>query len=181
MKGTGNPQIIVYTGDGKGKTCAAMGQMFRCLGHGGSCAVIQFLKSEESSLQSGEKVMALKDGVTWKNYGAGFSWEGDNNEKNKALAIQGWEQAKRWISVGCYDMLILDEFTYTFSLGYLDVRQISLWLGDHKGKKSFPHLVISGRNCPNEILDIADIVSEIKEIKHPYRQNGRKPLSMIEY
>jgi cob(I)alamin adenosyltransferase len=181
MKGDGNPQILIYTGDGKGKTSAAMGQMLRALGHGGKCAVLQFLKSDPKTLDSGEWAAAQTLGVTWKNYGCGFSWKGDNNEKNRALAIQGWEQAKRWISVGCYDMLILDEFTYAFSLGYLDAEQISLWISDHKGKKSFPHMVITGRNCPKELISIADIVSEIQEIKHPFSQNKRKPLPMIEF
>ncbi|MFA6844814.1 MAG: cob(I)yrinic acid a,c-diamide adenosyltransferase [Sphaerochaetaceae bacterium] len=181
MKGAGNPQIIIYTGDGKGKTCAAMGQMLRALGQGGKCAVAQFIKDEGILSDSGEWKASQSLGVTWKNFGCGFTWVEGNNEKNRVLSIQGWEQVKRWISTGCFDMIILDEFTYACALGYLDVARLSLWLEDHKGKKSFPNLVITGRDAPSELIKIADIVSEIKQIKHPLAEKGRKPLPMIEF
>jgi cob(I)alamin adenosyltransferase len=181
MKGTGNPQIIVYTGDGKGKTTADMGQMLRALGHGGKCAVIQFIKQDPSKLDCGEWKEAQQLGVLWKSFGSGFSWEGDNKETNKAFCIQGWEQAKRWISSGDFDLLVLDEFTYAFTFGYLDPLQIALWLDDHHGKKGFPNLVITGRGCPDALVSIADIVSEVKEIKHSFAQKGREPLPMIEF
>lgn len=181
MKGTGNPQIIIYTGDGKGKTSAAMGQMLRAIGHGGKCAVAQFVKGDPAKLDCGEWKAACRLGVLWKDFGSGFTWEGDNKETNKMLCLQGWEQAKRWISSGDFDMLVLDEFTYAFTLGYLDVGNVAQWLDDHHGKKGFPSLVISGRECPQELVAIADIVSEIKEIKHSFSKNGRKPLPMIEF
>ena len=99
--------------------------------HGGKCAVAQFIKGDPRTLDCGEWKAAEGLGVLWKDFGAGFTWEGDNKEKNRALCIQGWEQAKRWISSGDFDLLVLDEFTYAFSLGYLDAGQVSLWLGDH--------------------------------------------------
>lgn len=141
----------------------------------------QFIKGDPRTLDCGEWKAAEGLGVLWKDFGAGFTWEGDNKEKNRALCIQGWEQAKRWISSGDFDLLVLDEFTYAFSLGYLDAGQVSLWLGDHHGKKGFPNLVITGRNCPEPLLAIADIVSEIQEIKYSSKQNGRKPLPMVEF
>ncbi|WP_320127946.1 cob(I)yrinic acid a,c-diamide adenosyltransferase [uncultured Sphaerochaeta sp.] len=181
MQGTGKPLILVYTGNGKGKTTAAMGQLMRALGHGARCAVVQFIKDDPAKLDSGEYHTAQVLGVTWKNYGCGFTWIGDNNEKNAQLAFKGWEQVKRWISTGAFDMIILDEFTYTLSLGYLDTEQICLWLEDHKGKKDFPHLVITGRDAPEKLLSIADMVSEIQEIKHHMTTEGHKPQPLIEF
>lgn len=182
MKGTGNPQIIVYTGDGKGKTTAAMGQLARALGHGATCAVAQFIKDDPASLDCGEwRFFALQNKVLWKNYGSGFTWEGDNLEKNKDLCVQGWEQAKRWISSQQMDLVVLDEFTYAMSLGYLDAGKIAAWLDDHHGKKGFPNLVITGRNCPEAIVSIADIVSEIHQIKHSFETKGRKALPLVEF
>jgi cob(I)alamin adenosyltransferase len=181
MEGTKKPLVLVYTGNGKGKTSAAMGQMMRALGHGGRCAVAQFIKDDPMALDLGEYRTAMKLGVTWKSFGAGFTWVGDNNKKNAELAAKGWEQIKRWVSAGSFDMIVLDEFTYTLSLGYLDTEQVCLWIEDHRGKEGFPHLVITGRDAPQRLVGIADMVSEIGETKHHLAQKGRKSEAMIEF
>jgi cob(I)alamin adenosyltransferase len=181
MQGTGNSLILLYTGNGKGKTSAAMGQMMRALGHDAKCAVAQFIKDDPETLKSGEFLTAQKLGVTWKNFGCGFTWIGDNNAKNAQLAAKGWEQIKRWISTGAFTMILLDEFTYTLTLGYLDTEQVCLWLEDHKGKEGFPHLVITGRDAPPRLVAVCDMVSEIAEKKHHMAQAGRKSEPMIEY
>lgn len=181
MKGTENPQIIIYTGDGKGKTTAAMGQVVRALGHGGRCAVAQFIKADPARLDCGEWRTLAPLGVLWKNFGSGFTWEADNAERNRALCVEGWEQAKRWISSQDIDLLVMDEFTYALTMGYLDVRKIATWLDDHHGKKGFPHLVVTGRDCPQELVAIADIVSEIRMVKHSSVEKGRKAMAMVEF
>lgn len=181
MQGTGNPLILLYTGDGKGKTTAAMGQLMRALGHGARCAVVQFIKDDPVKLGIGEYRTAKTLGVTWKNFGCGFTWEGDNDKVNAELAQKGWEQVKRWISTGSFEMIVLDEFTYTLSLGYLETEQVCLWIEDHRGKKDFPHLVITGRDAPPRLLEIADMVSDIGEIKHHLTKSGRKSEAMIEF
>ena len=181
MKGTGNPQIIIYTGEGKGKTTAAMGQVARALGHGGRCAVAQFVKDDPAKLDCGEWKTLTALGVLWKHFGCGYTWEGDHAEQNRALCIAGWEQVKRWISSQDIDLLVMDEFTYALTLGYLDAGKIATWLDDHHGKKGFPHLVITGRDCPKELVEIADIVSEIRQVKHSSLQKGRSAMPMVEF
>ncbi len=176
-----NAMVLLYTGNGKGKSCASMGQLFRALGHGSRCAVAQFIKQDPKVLGSGEYAVALQLGVTWKQFGAGFTWEGENDKLNAELAKRGWEQVKRWISASAFDMIVLDEFTYTLSLGYLDTDEVCTWIADHRGKDGFPHLVISGRNAPKALIDVADMVSDIQEVKHHLQQTGRKSEAMIEF
>ncbi|MGH0053197.1 MAG: cob(I)yrinic acid a,c-diamide adenosyltransferase [Sphaerochaetaceae bacterium] len=181
MKAIQGSLILIYTGDGKGKTSAAMGQLVRALGHDARCAVAQFIKKEPELLDCGEYRVINQLGVPWKQFGCGFSWEGDNNTKNAELAKKGWQQIKRWISSASYDLIVLDEFTYTLSLGYLDSGEICTWLEDHKSKEGFPHLIITGRNAHPALLAIADMVSEIRQVKHHLAEANRKAQPMIEY
>ncbi len=181
MKAIQSSLILVYTGDGKGKTSSAMGQLIRALGHGARCAVAQFIKKDPALLDSGEYRILKQLEVPWKQFGAGFSWEGDNNAKNAELAKKGWQQVKRWISSASYDLIVLDEFTYTLSLGYLDCEEVCLWLADHKNKEGFPHIVITGRNAPPQLLSVADMVSELTEIKHHLSDAKRSAQPMIEF
>ncbi len=175
------PRIIVYTGDGKGKTTASMGQLMRALGHGATCAVVQFIKDDPQSLDSGEYRTAEKLGVVWKNFGSGFTWVGDNAKTNEALVIKGWEQVKRWISTSAFDLIVLDEFTYALTLGYLDTETVCHWLADHKAEKGFPHLVITGRDAPQSLVSIADIVSEVHMVKHHMYSEGSQAAPMVEF
>ena len=158
-----------------------MGQLFRALGHGARCAVVQFIKQDPEILNSGEYRSALQLGVTWKQFGAGFTWEGENDKLNAELAKRGWEQVKRWISASAFDLIVLDEFTYTLALGYLDTLEVCTWIADHRVKEGFPHLVVSGRNAPKALIDLADMVSEIHQVKHHLEQSGRKAEAMIEF
>ncbi len=175
------PRILVYTGEGKGKTTAAMGQLMRALGHGGTCAVAQFIKANPESLDSGEYRTAQKLGVVWKSFGSGFTWVGDNAKTNATLAAKGWEQVKRWISTSAFDLIVLDEFTYTLSLGYLDAEAVCLWLADHKAEKGFPHLVITGRDALPCLISIADVVSEVHTVKHHMHSESSQAAPMVEF
>ena len=120
-------------------------------------------------------------GVPWAQFGVGFSWEGENNAINAQLAKKGWQQVKRWISSGSFDLIVLDEFTYTLSLGYLDSNEVCAWLDDHRRNDGFPHLVITGRNAPDPLIELSDMVSEINEVKHHLSAAGQEALPMIEY
>lgn len=174
-------KIMVYTGDGKGKTTASMGQLMRALGHGAKCAVAQFIKGDPITLDSGEYRIAIKLGVVWKNFGSGFTWVGDNERTNADLAVKGWEQVKRWISASSFDFIVLDEFTYVLSLGYLDTEAVCLWLADHKSEKDFPHLVITGRDAPPGLISIADMVSEVQMVKHHMLSEDSQATPMVEF
>ncbi|MBI9095050.1 MAG: cob(I)yrinic acid a,c-diamide adenosyltransferase [Sphaerochaeta sp.] len=181
MEVVGKPRILVYTGEGKGKTTASMGQVMRALGHGGKCAVAQFIKGDPQSLDCGEYRTAMQLGVVWKSFGSGFTWVGDNAKTNAELAIKGWEQVKRWISTSSFDLIVLDEFTYALSLGYLDTEDVCLWLADHKQKKGFPHLVITGRDAPPSLVSIADMVSEVHMVKHHMLSKDAQAAPMVEF
>ena len=174
-------KIMVYTGDGKGKTTASMGQLMRALGHGAKCAVAQFIKGDPITLDSGEYRTAIKLGVVWKNFGSGFTWVGDNAKTNAELAVKGWEQVKRWISASSFDFIVLDEFTYVLSLGYLDTEAVCLWLADHRSEKGFPHLVITGRDAPPGLVSIADMVSEVQMVKHHMLSEDSQSTPMVEF
>lgn len=174
-------RILLYTGDGKGKTTASMGQLMRASGHGARCAVAQFIKGDPHLLDSGEYRSALKLGVVWKSFGSGFTWVGDNEKTNASLAVKGWEQVKRWISTSSFDLIVLDEFTYTLSLGYLDTKEVCLWLADHRAEKGFPHLVITGRSAPADLVSIADMVSEVHMIKHYMHSEDSQAAPMLEF
>ncbi len=182
MQSNSTPVVMVYTGNGKGKTCAAMGQMVRAIGHGAKCAVIQFIKCNPVEGQVGEYACATQRlGVTWKNYGLGFTWEQENLDATREECRKGWEQFKRWVSVGTFDMIVLDEFTYALAPNMLDVQEICTWIADHRGKEGFPHTVITGRNAPKELVDVADVVSEVVEVKHHLALTGKKAAAMIEF
>jgi cob(I)alamin adenosyltransferase len=171
--------LMVYTGDGKGKTSAAMGLALRCYGHGGHCAVAQFIKAPE--VETGERRAAVSLGMEWRNFGSGFTWMQADDTANREACRLGWETAKEWMQSGRFDMVVLDEFTYPLSLGYLEVSAVCLWLADHKGLEHFPHVVVTGRNAPVPLLAVADLVSEIVEVKHHWRTARTKAQAMVEY
>jgi len=173
------PLIIIYTGNGKGKTTAAMGQVMRAIGHDGRCAVVQFIK--KSSIDTGERRAALRLGVAWRNFGEGFTWDNPDTGPTIKACQEGWEQAKTWITGGLFDLVVLDEFTYALTEQYLPINDVLNWLSVHKNDAGFPHVVITGRNAPPALMETADIVSEILEIKHPWSTSGVKAQKMIEF
>jgi len=173
--------VLLYTGDGKGKTSAAVGQAVRALGHDAKVAFAQFIKQEPDLLDSGEARVLKELGVEWKSFGAGFTWIEDNEEKNRILASEGWEAVKRWASSGTYDLIVLDEFTYPLILGYIDMEEVVSFIAGHKHDDTFPHLVITGRDAPEELIAASDMVSDVGEVKHHMADNGVKARPMIEF
>jgi cob(I)alamin adenosyltransferase len=155
--------VIVNIGQGKGKSTAAIGAMFRAWGHGMRVCVIQFIKHEGG--QWGEAKAAEQLGIEWHSVGDGFTWKSKDMEATMAAARQGWATAQQKIMRGQYDLIILDEFTYPLSYGWLDVDEVLPWLREHK--PPMLHLIITGRNAPPALIDYADLVTRMAKVKHP--------------
>jgi cob(I)alamin adenosyltransferase len=156
--------VIVNTGDGKGKTTAALGTLLRAWGRGLHTCVIQFIKAETGAW--GEVKAAKKLGIEWHKMGDGFTWQSKDMDETIAKAIAGWQLAQEKIASDEYDLILLDEFTYPLHFGWLDTGEVIAWLKDHKPPKL--HLIISGRNAPPELIDFADLVTEMCLVKHPF-------------
>jgi cob(I)alamin adenosyltransferase len=158
--------VIVNTGNGKGKSTAAFGLLLRAWGRGLHVCVVQFIKSETGKW--GEIKAAQKLGIDWFTTGDGFTWTSKDMDETVARAIAGWEVAKEKITCGNYDVIVLDEFTYAMHFDWLDRNQVIDWLKANKPEEL--HLVITGRNAPVELIEYADLVTEMTEVKHPYQQ-----------
>jgi cob(I)alamin adenosyltransferase len=168
--------VIVYTGNGKGKTTAGLGLLLRAWGQDLRLCVIQFIKAETGNW--GEVKAARKLGIEWHKMGDGFTWTSQDIDETANKAIQGWQLAQQVISSGNYDLVLLDEFTYPLHYDWLETQQVIAWLQDNKPPHL--HLVITGRNAPQALLDYADLVTEMIEVKHPFEQ-GMKAQPGIEY
>lgn len=169
--------VIVNTGDGKGKTTAALGILFRAWGRGMKTCVIQFIKSDTSMY--GEHRAAKKLNIELISSGDGFTWLSQDLDESAAKARHGWELAKPKIASGQYEVVVLDEMTYPFNYGWLDFAEVRRWLDAHK--PPMLHLVITGRNASPALIEYADLVTEMREIKHPYRVQGIKAQKGIEF
>jgi cob(I)alamin adenosyltransferase len=158
--------VIVNTGDGKGKTTAALGTLFRAWGRGLRTCVIQFIKAETGAW--GEVKAAKKLGIEWYKMGDGFTWQSKDIDETIAKAVLGWQLAQGKIASGNYDLILLDEFTYPLHFGWLNTTEVVAWLESHKPPEL--HLIISGRHAPAELIDFADLVTEMHMVKHPFEQ-----------
>ena len=157
--------VLVNTGNGKGKSTAAFGVAMRALGQGLTVSVIQFIKGK---WKTGELESAHRLGLEFIPMGKGFTWESKNLEEDKALMREGWTLASEKILSGEYDLIILDEINYVLGYGYIPVDEVVRTLQSRPGHV---HVVLTGRNVPEEIIAVADCVTEMRDIKHPYR-NG---------
>ena len=169
--------VIVNTGYGKGKTTAALGVLFRAWGCDMRIGMLQFLKNENAHF--GEIRAAKKLGITIRPVGDGFTWTSKDMDKTIALALYGWEEAKALILSNEHDIVILDEFTYLLSLGWLETEPVIEWL--KANKPPMMHLIITGRDAPQALIDYADLVSEVREIKHPFESQGIQAQAGIEF
>ena len=156
--------VLVNTGDGKGKTTAALGVVFRALGRGMKVCVVQFLKHETGSW--GEVRMAKSLNLDWVKTGDGFTWTSKDMDETKSKALHGWEIAQEKISSGAYDLVVLDEFTYLLKFGWLDTTAALDWL--RANKPPAMHLIITGRDAAPALINYADTVTEMTNIKHAY-------------
>ena len=168
-------RIIINTGNGKGKTTAALGTAFRALGHGQRVCVIQFLKGQG---KYGERLMAAKcSHLQWHICGKGFVFTKENIEEDRIVAREGFNLAREIIEAGEHDLVILDELTYLPLYDFLPVGEIVELL---KNKPEHLSVIITGRSAPAELIEVADTVSEISVIKHAF-DTGIKAQKGIEY
>jgi cob(I)alamin adenosyltransferase len=168
--------LIVHTGKGKGKSTAAFGMVFRHIGHGMRAGVIQFVKG---AWGTGERTVLEKfpELVTIKAMGEGFTWETQDINRDIAHAREGWDEAKRMIADPTYKMVMLDELNIVLRYDYLPLAEVLDVLHNRPADK---HIVITGRNAKEELIEIADLVTEMELIKHPFR-SGVKAQAGIEF
>ncbi len=168
--------LIVHTGKGKGKSTAAFGMIFRHVGHGLKSGVVQFVKG---AWGTGERTVLEKfpDLVTIKAMGEGFTWETQDRDRDIAHARAGWEEAKRMIADPSYKMVMLDELNIVLRYDYLPLAEVLEVL---KNRPMDKHIVVTGRNAKEELIEIADLVTEMELIKHPFR-SGVKAQAGIEF
>ncbi|TKB09417.1 cob(I)yrinic acid a,c-diamide adenosyltransferase [Desulforhopalus sp. IMCC35007] len=168
-------RVIINTGNGKGKTTAALGTAFRTLGHGGRVCVIQFLKGQG---QYGERVMAGKtENLDWFICGKGFVFKKDNIDEDREVARQGFEIAREKVLSDQYDLIILDEITYLPLYDFLDVTEIVKLIQNKPKRLS---LILTGRDAVPELIAVADTVTVMEPLKHAY-ENGIKAQKGIEF
>ncbi|NRA88127.1 MAG: cob(I)yrinic acid a,c-diamide adenosyltransferase [Rhizobiales bacterium] len=168
--------IIVHTGKGKGKSTAAFGMVFRAIGHKQKVAVVQFIKG---AWETGERdvLAAFSDYVDVFVEGEGFTWETQDRDRDIAAAQKGWERAKKCILSGDYKMVLLDELNIALRYDYIDLADVLLTL---ENKPEDVHVVVTGRNAKDALIEIADLVTEMTQIKHPFR-SGVKAQACIEF
>jgi len=158
--------LIVNTGNGKGKTTAALGTILRAWGRGMKPCVIQFMKSGTG--QWGEVKAAKKLQIEWHSLGDGFTWTSKDIDETIAKARHAWVLAQEKIASDEYDLILLDEFTYPLQFGWLETKEVLAWLGEHKPSRL--HLIITGRDAPAELIETADLITEMQPIRHPFDQ-----------
>jgi len=168
--------IIVHTGKGKGKSTAAFGMVFRAIGHGFKIGVVQFVKGKWGT---GERDVLEKfpAQVTIKAMGEGFTWDTQDRTRDIKAARAAWEEAKTMIGDNNYNMVVLDELNICLRYDYLDIGEVVEVL---KNKPADTHVIITGRNAKDELIEIADLVTEMSQVKHPFR-DGVKAQAGIEF
>ncbi len=167
--------VLVLTGNGKGKSSSAFGVMLRALARDWPVAVVQFIKSGDWKV--GEEKMGRQLGVQWDALGAGFTWESDNIQHDIDLALEAWLHAAAVIAAGNHRLVIFDELTYLINWGWLDVELVVQAILDRPEHVS---VVITGRDAHPALIEIADTVTEMREVKHAY-QKGIAAKKGIDY
>jgi len=170
--------LIVFTGNGKGKTTASLGMALRTIGHGYKVAIIQFIKGgwttgEEKALKN------LSSNISWHALGEGFTWETQDRIRDEKLVQEAWQLAKKFIKNETYRLIILDEINIATKLGYLDSEEIITFLKSLNNRKN--HIVLTGRGASDSIINYADLVTEMKLIRHPFKEQGIKAQKCVEF
>lgn len=168
--------VIVHTGKGKGKSTAAFGMIFRHIAHGRQCGVVQFIKG---GMSTGERDMILErfsDVCSFHTMGEGFTWETQNKERDIEMAQAAWQQAKELIADETNHMVLLDEINIAMRYDYISVDEVVAFLRDHKPPMT--HVVLTGRNAKEELIEMADLVTEMELIKHPFRSGVKAQIGV---
>jgi cob(I)alamin adenosyltransferase len=158
------PLVIVITGHGKGKSSSSFGMLMRSWARGYRCGVFQFVKSGKWKVGE-EKAARALGGIDWEKMGDGWTWLSKDLDETAELAREGWAEVKRAIAEERYEFLLLDEMTYPVTWGWIDKDDVVETLRDRPG---FQHVVITGRDAVPELVDAADLVSEVVKVKHPF-------------
>ncbi len=168
--------LIVHTGKGKGKSTAAFGLVLRALGHGKKVGIVQFVKGK---WETGERAALEKfgDQITINTMGEGFTWETQDRQRDIAAAKTAWEKAKALIADDVHDIVLLDELNIVLRYDYLDIAEIVAALNARPVMK---HVVVTGRNAKDEMIEAADLVTDMTQVKHPFR-SGVKAQVGIEF
>ena len=170
--------VIVHTGKGKGKSSAAFGMIFRCIAHQLPCAVVQFIKG---GMDTGERNLVTAhfgDICQFHTMGEGFTWETQDRERDIAAATAAWEKAKELIRDERHHMVLLDEINIALRYGYIPLDEVIAFLQTEKPEMT--HVVLTGRNAADELIEIADLVTEMALVKHPFR-SGIKAQIGVEF
>jgi len=158
--------LMVNTGDGKGKTTASIGLMVRAAGRGLKCCMVQFMKSKTD--RYGEHESLEKLGIEVHTMGAGFTWDTKDKELDIATSQETWELCVAKMRSEEYDLLVFDEIVYVLDYGFLDIDDVLNEIREVREAQPHLHIVMSGRNAPQKLIDAADLVTEMKEVKHPF-------------
>jgi|TARA_Y100001956_G_scaffold45302_1_gene44098 cob(I)alamin adenosyltransferase len=170
--------VMINTGKGKGKSSAAFGMIFRCIAHDMKCAVVQFIKG---GMSTGERDLILgkfSDTCSFHTMGEGFTWETQDRDRDIEMAQAAWEKAKELIRDESHKMVLLDEINIALRYDYIDVNEVVSFLTEEKPHMT--HVVLTGRNAKDELIEIADLVTEMELVKHPFR-SGIKAQIGVEY
>lgn len=168
--------LMVFTGPGKGKTTAAFGMALRAIGHGMKVGVVQFIKGDRDCAE--RAALSRLNAVDFQVIGDGFTWLTQDRERDTATAQRAWAEAERMMDDPSYALIILDEFNLVLHYGYLDLTRV---LAAFAGRRAALHIAVTGRNAPAALVQAADLVSEVRAIKHPYRDQGVKAQPGIEF
>ncbi len=168
--------LMVHTGPGKGKTTAALGMAVRMMGHGRKVGIVQFVKG---AMTTGEKVIfdAFPDLVAFKPMGEGFTWDTQDRTRDIAVAREAWDEVLRMIVDPSYAMVIADEINIVLRYDYLPLDEV---LGGFAARPEMTHVVATGRNAPDALIAAADLVTEMGQVKHPFR-GGVKAQAGVEF
>jgi len=170
--------VIVHTGKGKGKSSAAFGMIFRCIAHDMQCAVVQFIKG---GMSTGERDLILSkftDTCAFHTMGEGFTWETQDKSRDTEMAQAAWAKAKDLIRDPANKMVLLDEINIAIRYDYVDVAEVVAFLRDEK--PAMTHVVLTGRNAHADLIELADLVTEMELVKHPFR-SGIKAQIGVEF
>lgn len=168
--------LIVYTGTGKGKSTAAFGMGMRILGHQMKLGIVQFIKG---ALHSAEReILGGHANCDFHVVGEGYTWDTQDRDADMKTAAHGWAEAVRMIQDSSYDMVILDELNIVLKYQYLDIAKV---LEVFEQRREMLHIVVTGRHAPEDLIALADLVSDIRPVKHPYQEQGIKAQKGVEF
>jgi cob(I)alamin adenosyltransferase len=168
--------VLVHTGDGKGKSSSAFGVVLRAVARDWSVAVVQFLKS--GTWQVGEEqVCRDRLGVDWWAIGEGFTWDSDDLTEDRAVAVEAWRHARRTVEAGAHRLVVLDEITYLMNWGWVSTDEVVAVL---RARPEHVNVVLTGRDAPDALVEVADTVTEMRKVKHVY-DTGVRAKKGIDY